>query len=142
MIAVVFNRILPQVKATCSSVVPTKNYSDKESTYTEEGFIGDDITCHVTYVRTIELPKFQLLKQKIEVFGSPLLVPFYFSPEEAGLCQLFVGGVWATARAMSHSRSERRFRYTTACESANPPILNTVTTLRSARRQTVRVKSR
>ena len=43
-IDVIGNRILIQVNGNL-----LVGYPDKESTYTEGAFSGDDITCHVTY---------------------------------------------------------------------------------------------
>ena len=63
MIAVIINRILTQVNSNL-----LVGCTDKESTYTERVFIGDDITCHATFVRTIQLPEFQLLKLKYRSF--------------------------------------------------------------------------
>ena len=55
MIAVIINRILTQVNSNL-----LVGCTDKEITYTERVFIGDDIACYVTCVRTIQLPEFQL----------------------------------------------------------------------------------
>ena len=63
MIDVIINRILTQVNSNL-----LVGCTDKESTYMERVFIGDDITCHVTCVRTIQLPEFQLLKLKNRSF--------------------------------------------------------------------------